>query len=167
MLFVLDASAVLNEPNFSFDSRHSYITTPDVMREFRALESRALAENALHHSLLEVRSPSAASLKKAREKIEEHNFDRVSNADVSVIALALELKREDRRFIVLTDDFSIQNFLSLFEIPFSSVLQGEIEERISFERYCPGCGKLFGKGFSGKKCPECGSRIQKRRKTIN
>ncbi len=163
MLFVLDASAIVNDPNFCFEQNHSFITTPEVIAEFKTIETRALVDNALHHSLLEIRSPSIDSVQIALEKIRELNFERLSKADVSIIALALELKRDGKRFIVLTDDFSIQNFLALFKIHYSSVLQDGIKNIIAFECVCQGCGKKFSVEEKKKRCPDCGARIIKKK----
>lgn len=165
MIFVLDASAILNEPNFAFDERKRYMTTPLVMGEFRSLESRLLVENALKHRILSLRKPKEEFSEKARKLVEKHGY-RISRADISVVALGLELLDENEEFIVLTDDFSIQNFLELAGIPYSSVIQGEIRETFSISRICPVCGKKF-EGKRLRKCPDCGvplkSTIKKRK----
>ncbi len=157
MLFVLDASAILNEPNFEFEKQHSYITTPLVFREFKSMESRLLVENALKHGLLEVRSPKHGFFERAQLLVEEHGY-KISRADVSVLALSLELQDENREFVVLTDDFSIQNFLGLLGISYSSVIQGEIKEIFSFSKKCPVCGRVFHSSL--KKCPACGVQLK-------
>ena len=152
MIFVLDASAVLNEPNFAFDERKRYITTPLVAGEFRSFESRLLVENALKHGILSIRKPGEEFRRKAEAVVEEHGY-KISRPDVSVIALGLELLAEKEEFLVLTDDFSIQNFLEIAGIPYSSAIQGEITETFSFASRCPACGKKFP---GRKKCPDCG-----------
>jgi len=157
MLFVLDASAVLNEPNFEFGEENHYVTTPLVVKEFKSMESRLLVENALKHGLIEVRAPSSVFFTQAQSLVEEHGY-KISRADVSVLALALELQAENRKFVVLTDDFSIQNFLELKEIPYSSVIQGAIKETFSFSKKCPACGKVFHSSL--KRCPDCGVQLK-------
>ena len=125
MLLVLDASAILNEPNFSFEEGNSYLVTPLVRKEFRSMESRLLVENAEAQGLISVRAPKKEFADKARALIRVHGF-KISKPDESVLALGLELKSDGEKFLVLTDDFSIQNFLSLEKIPFSSVIQGDM-----------------------------------------
>ncbi len=157
MLFVLDASAILNEPNFEFGKGNNYVTTPLVVKEFKSMESRLLVENALRHGLLEVRAPKHVFFVQAQSLVEEHGY-RISRADISVIALGLELLAEKREFVVLTDDFSIQNFLGIAGVPYSSVIQGEIRETFSFSKKCPACGKVFHSSL--KKCPDCGVQLK-------
>jgi len=153
MLLVLDASAILNEPNFSFEQDKKYVVTPLVRKEFRSMESRLLVENAEAQGLISVRAPKKEFAEKAKMLIKEHGF-KISKPDESVLALGLELKAGGEKFLVLTDDFSIQNFLSLEKIPFLSVIQGEIKQVFSFSKKCVVCGKKFPRKKSV--CPDCG-----------
>ncbi len=134
MLFVLDASALINEPNFSFEEKHSYITTRLVVQELKTFETKYLTDNALHHDILKIKNPEEKTLKKIEKLVKKKGFRPLSPADVSVIALALELKNSGKNFQVLTDDYSVQNFLKLLKISFSSVIQGEIKKTIEFEK---------------------------------
>ncbi|MEM0360478.1 MAG: hypothetical protein QXK06_04050 [Candidatus Diapherotrites archaeon] len=166
MLFVLDASAVLNQPNFSFNEGKRYVTTPLVLCEFRSMESRLLVENALKHGVLSLREPKGKFVERVKAIVKKKGY-KISEEDVSIIALGLELKAEKEEFLVLTDDFSIQNFLAFFKIPFSSAVQGEIREVFSFSRKCSVCGKEFSSLERFKNCPDCGvplkSRIKKKK----
>jgi len=153
MFLVLDASAVLNEPNFSFEEGKNYVVTPLVRKEFRSMESRLLVENAEAHGQLSVRTPKKEFADKAKAMIKEHGF-KISKPDESVLALGLELKSDKEEFLVLTDDFSIQNFLELAGVPFSSVIQGEIKQVFSFSKKCVVCGKKFPRKKNN--CPDCG-----------
>ncbi len=150
MLLLLDASAILNEPNFSFDSNNEYITTQLVLNEMKSIESKHLTENALYHGLLKIQNPNAETTKKILKLISEKGFKPLSKADVSVIALAVEFKEGLKIFKVLTDDFSIQNFLKLLKIDFSSIIQGEIKEVISFNKKCSGCSQEVDSDFNSK-----------------
>jgi rRNA maturation endonuclease Nob1 len=166
MIFVLDASAILNESNFAFEEGKRYLTTPLVAAEFRSMESRLLVENALKHGILSLRAPNKEFSEKAQALVERAGY-KISRQDISIVALGLELLDEKEEFLVLTDDFSIQNFLALLKIPFSSATQGEIKEVFSFSKNCPVCGKKFGAQKRLKSCPDCGvplkSRIKKKK----
>jgi len=163
MLFVLDASALINEPNFSFEKGHLYMTTQAVVDELKSIETRHLVENAIHHRSLETKNPSAGTVQGIRHVIAEKGFRPLSKADVSVIALAKELKEEGLAFRVLTDDYSIQNFLGILKIPFSSVIQGEIRSTIEFQKYCPGCSKTFSNSSKLGECDFCGTPLRSRK----
>lgn len=164
MIQLLDAAAVLNNPGFSFASKEEFLTTPNVVDEFRDIRSKHLASNALQNGLLKMREPSEKNIAAAKELAKKHGFGRLSVTDISLIALALDLKRENKVFVMITDDYSIQNFCKLLGIKFDSVIRGKIEKTVSFEKACTGCGKTFPGGFVAQKCPDCGSPISLRRK---
>ncbi len=163
MLFVLDSSALINDPNFSFEEKHQYLTTQAVVNELKSIETSHLIENALHHKMLSIKNPSTGTSQKIMDLVAEKGFKPLAKADVSVLALAQELKEEGLAFQVLTDDYSIQNFLSILKIPFSSIIQGEIRKTISFEKVCPACNKIFSPGFKEKVCSNCGTPLKSRR----
>jgi rRNA maturation endonuclease Nob1 len=160
MLFLLDSSAVLNDFSFQFKEEHSYITTPLAFDELRDLRSRHLALNALQNGLLKIKEPGAESIKLVEKKVAEKGFSRLSKTDISLLALGLDLKKEKKKFRLVSDDYSIQNFCKLFKIPFESVIRGRIKETIAFALKCPACGKMVKKGQKGKKCPVCGSPLK-------
>lgn len=163
MLLLLDASALLNQPNFVFDEKESYACTYEVLEEFKSMEVKALVENALCRGLLRIYRPKHKYKSKAKKLVAKKGFTRMSKADISILALAMQFKDEQKEFLVLTDDYSIQNFLALLGIPFSSVIQGEIKEIIAFKKYCPVCSKEFPANVSLKECPDCGTELRTKR----
>lgn len=162
MIFViqlLDAAAILNSPGFSFDKKGEFFTVPLVFDELRDLRSRHLAENALQNGLLTLIEPKKETIEKIKALASKKGFTRLSNADVSLLAIALELKKEKKKAVLFTDDYSVQNFCKLLKIKFDSVMRGKIEKTISFAKKCSGCGKKLSNGFSGKTCPDCNSPV--------
>ncbi|MEM4663061.1 MAG: PIN domain-containing protein [Candidatus Diapherotrites archaeon] len=163
MLYVLDASALINNPFFSFSKRNKYACTLEVLEELRSFEVKALAENALKMNLLRVYKPKHKYKKGAEKLAKKYGFERLSKADLSIIALALQLKKERKRFVVITDDYSIQNFLAMRKINYWAPVQGTIKEVISFEKFCPVCMKIFNKTPKKNECPDCGVKLKSRR----
>lgn len=159
MIQLLDSAAVMNNPGFSFSSEHCFITAPAIVDEFKDMRSRNLADNALRNGLLILQEPSNESAGKIRQLAEKHGFSRLSKADVSLLALALDLKKQRKKFVLLTDDYSVQNFCKLLKIKFDSVIRGKIEKTISFKKLCRGCGRQFPTNFPKKNCPDCGAEI--------
>ncbi len=133
MLYVLDASAVLNDFLFSFTPGNEYLVTSGVMGEFKDLRSKQLAENALHNRLLKIAEPTDLFSKRAEELVKKHGFT-LSKQDISILALSMELMEKDMKFEVLTDDYSLQNFLKLLKIPFSGVIHGKIKRVVSLKK---------------------------------
>jgi len=90
---VLDAAAFINA-KFA-----EGITVPEVIDELKDFESRELAQARISEGKLRVLSPSKESLENAKKQASP----RLSRADLSVLALALELNEE-----IITDDYSLQ-----------------------------------------------------------
>ena len=163
MLYLIDSSAVLNDFGFEFRPGHKYITTPLVINEFKDMRSRNLMENALQQGLLSIEEPKKETVNYVEETVAEKGFTKLSRPDLSLIALALDLKKQAREFLLVTDDFSIQNFCSVLEIPFQDAIRGKIGKEISFSLDCPACGKSFENSSKAKKCPVCGSPLKRKR----
>jgi rRNA maturation endonuclease Nob1 len=163
MLYILDASAILNEPNFQFDKKHKYLATPEVVQELKSFEVRHLTENALHHKLLKVQEAHWKHLDEVKALIKENGFQKLSNTDMTVLALAKELHDSGKKPTVLTDDYSIQNFLALLEIPFASVIMPKIKDIIQFELKCANCDKKFSLNTKLRDCDFCGGKIRRKR----
>ena len=163
MLYIIDSSAVINDVGFDFNPKNTYVTTPLVFNEFRGVRTRNLAENALHNEILRIEDPSEDSLNTVRKKIANAGFDKISQPDISLIALALDhrQKKKSEKFEVITDDYSIQNFLALLKIKFSSVVQGRIGRVVKLSPRCPACSARFPADFKGLECPVCGTKLRK------
>ena len=164
MIQLIDSAAVLNSPGFSFAAKSKFITTPQVADELRDMRSRQLVQNALQNSLLVLNEPSAASIAHIEGLAAKHGFSKLSKPDISLLALALDIKNKNKKFILITDDYSVQNFCALLKIEFDSVIRGKIEKVISFKKRCTGCNKKFSPNSPIRKCPECGSRVSSTRK---
>ncbi len=163
MLYLIDSSAVLNDFGFEFRPEHKYITTPLIINEFRDMRSRNLMENALQQGLLSIGDPKKETINYVEDTVAEKGFTRLSRPDLSLIALALDLKKQAREFLLVTDDFSIQNFCSVLEIPFQDAIRGKIEKEISFSLECTACKKTLEMSSKARKCPVCGSNLKRKR----
>lgn len=90
---VLDAAAIINA-KFAEGT-----TVPQVIDELKDFESRELAQAMISEGKLRILSPSNESLEKAKKE----SSPRLSETDLQVLALALELNEE-----IITDDYSLQ-----------------------------------------------------------
>lgn len=155
---VLDSSAILNDFGFSFKPRHTYFTTPQIMQEFRDLRSRMLVDNAVNRSLLKLQEASEESKQLVTKKSQEKGMN-LSEADISVIALALDLKPLFANLEVQTDDHSIQNMLLHFKLPFKAVIRGTVKQEITIEKRCAVCKKRFPPTYEEPDCDVCGTEL--------
>ena len=125
--YLIDAAVLLNDEQFSFLPGKRYVTTSLVAMEIKDFRSRALLDNALKNNFLRIIDPSAEALQKITDLAANIGF-RLSKADFSLLALALDFKSKKKRVKVVTDDFSVQNLLLALRISFDSVIQGRIKE---------------------------------------
>ncbi len=163
-LILLDSSAILNDYNFSFDPKRKYVMTSRIFAEMRDLRSRMMVDNAQMLNILSITDPCPVSQQKMNDFVSSKGFEKLSYADLSLLALARELKGRREKIVVISDDYSIQNMCQALKIPFNSVIQGRITETIVFNKSCPACGKRFKRGFKGRICDGCGSRLKTARK---
>lgn len=130
---LLDSSAILNNFGFEFAQGVSYFMVPEGVREIRDLRSRGLVENAFSTRLLRVGEPSKKAMQRAGEKARALGT-RLSRADLSIVALALDFRAKKKPFEAVSDDYSVQNLLKALKLPFSGVIHGEISEVKRFRK---------------------------------
>ena len=148
---VADTTALFNASDFpvNFD----IIVPPGVVEELKrwGMEQRL---DLLLASRIEVRSPSDGSLDKARKASEATgDIGRLSDTDISVVALAIELDAP-----AITDDYSIQNVIKSLGGKFLTMDKIGIKDVYNWEFRCSGCGKLFREKIG--ECDVCGHRLR-------
>lgn len=105
------------------------MTTNLVLKEFRDLRSRNLAENALKNSVLQIADPNPLFLRKAAAIAGSLEHRGVSDADASIFGLALELKEKAEKFTLITDDHALQRLCREAGIAFEPVIRGKARPR--------------------------------------
>ena len=101
-----------------------------------------------------IQEPSDKFLKKVRSTANETNdLSRLSNEDVSSIALSLELGSE-----LISDDFAVSNVAKQIGVIIKPTMTKGIKTIGKWIHYCPSCG------ISSKKsiCPNCGNKLRKK-----
>jgi UPF0271 protein len=86
----------------------------------------------------------------------------LSDADLQVLALALELKTQGYSPLIVTDDYSIQNVANQMGIDFTSLATFGIRFRLSWVRYCPACHKKFPADYKSRTCDVCGTGLKRK-----
>lgn len=137
------------------------ITSSKILEEARygGAEYRALASR--EGRMIEVMDPKPEYVERVRRAASEMGEERLSEADLSVIALALQLKDEGWSTCIITSDYSVQNMASKLKIEAKPILHEGIREVISWETYCGVC-KWVGEGKPGDHCPRCGHALKRR-----
>lgn len=135
------------------------VITEKIKEEIRDIESRIFLR--ISTPKISVLPPKEQYIKEVKEESgKSGELSKLSEADISLLALALQFSREESgRVIVVTEDYAIQNYCSLYGLPFKSLRNRRIsEERIVMKR-CKGCGLHYPVKFS--ECPSCGSKQYK------
>lgn len=155
MRFVLDATAIRSGVVISGED--DWHTTPSVLDELRKGKV-AKDLDFLKETSLKVSSPKEDSIKKVKGAAETTgDISRLSNTDVDVIALALELKAK-----IFTDDYSIQNLARVLNIQYQTGVEKGIREVFEWVHKCIGCARIYTK--EEPSCPICGSELKLVRK---
>lgn len=156
-VYVLDSTPLLTGYSPSIVSNQHY-TTQEIMDELGKDEQLRVE---VVRSWLQIREPSSKSIKTVREAASETGDNSVlSSADVSVLALSIEISQEGKKVTLLTDDYAVQNVASKLQIPFQNYAWRGIRRTIVWELYCPTCRKTYN--TQRRTCPNCGSTLKRR-----
>jgi len=152
MTLILDSSALFSMEDLPSDD---IAVPPGVVDELIKYKDPRVERWG---DLLRVSECTARSVSKVKEAaLKSGDAGRLSDVDVSVIALAIDLNG-----IVLTDDFSIQNVCSIMKIEYRSVGTPGIKKVEKWNYRCIGCGKWYKEKMND--CPICGSPMKAHRK---
>jgi UPF0271 protein len=155
MRFVLDATAIRSGVVIS--GQDDWYTTPSVLDELRRGKV-AKDLDYLKEAFLKVSVPKENSIKKVQEVAEiTGDISRLSETDIEVIALALELEAK-----ILTDDYSIQNLARVLNIQYQTGVEKGIKEVFEWTYKCIGCARIYTE--EEPSCPICGSELKQVRK---
>ena len=156
MIFIIDTSAILSGKPINLDN-DKMITTSSVYNELEPGGRDYQTLQFLMEKGLSINIPRQDSIDKIKTiSNKTGDLDRLSEADMDVLALALDINTAgDKESIILTDDYSIQNVAHVLNIKFESISQQGITKRFIWNHRCVGCGKTFKEKL--KVCPICGS----------
>ncbi len=164
-VFIIDTSAILSGKPIELGEA-SMITAPAASEELKPGGRDYRTFQFLIEKGLSIIAPSKESIDIIQKTAEETgDFNRLSTADIEILALALDInKDEDAKAIILTDDYSIQNVASTLNIKYQSFSQKGIKKKFKWQYRCPGCKKQFKEIVTI--CPICGTetRLSRTRK---
>ena len=162
-VFVLDTSAFLAgfDP-FSLGTEQ--VTVPKVEEEIlRNSMIKMRFETAVESGKVKVKTPTqefSDSAKTSASKVGD-SF-KLSEADMQLLALALELKAEGYTPKIVTDDYSIQNVSTQMGIGFLALTTFGIKRLLEWIRYCPACYREYSANCKNKECQICGTELKRK-----
>jgi UPF0271 protein len=160
---VLDTSAFLAGFD-SFSINEEQVTAPKVEEEIRTNSMTFLRfRTAIESGRLKIKVPSEECLERvgtSATSVGDSFF--LSETDMQILALALELKATGNDPLIITDDYSIQNVATQTGIEFASLSTFGIRRLLIWIRYCPACHKEYPADFGSKECGICGTELKRK-----
>ncbi len=164
-VIVLDTSAFIAGFDPLAVPKKQY-TVPEVKKELIAGSMPWMRfKAAIENGKLTVRSPKQfffQEIQEASRKIGDMRY--LSEADLQVLALALELKGRGLSPLIVTDDYSIQNVANKIDVEFRSLMTFGIKFRFNWILYCPACYRKYPSDFKLKICEICGTTLKRKPK---
>lgn len=160
---VLDTSAfVAGYDPFSI-SEEQY-TVPMVREEFSGNQlTLTRLRMAVESGKLKVKKPDTIFIEKVKASASVvGDLFFLSETDIQVLALALQLKAHGYIPLVATDDYSIQNVAKHLGIEYASLATFGIHEPLKWVRYCPACHRKYPADYESKICHVCGTELKRK-----
>ena len=118
---------------------------------------------AVENGRLVVRTPRNSFFREVKEASRSVGDVRyLSEADLQVLALALELKSMGLHPLIVTDDYSIQNVANQIGVNFTSLMTYGIKFRFNWILYCPACHRKYSSDYKFKLCEVCGTKLKRK-----
>lgn len=165
---VLDTSAFIAGYD-PFSSKRRNITVPKVKDEIKRKSILLLRfEMAIENGKIQLKNP----LEKHKTKVKYiankmGDLHLLSETDLDVLAIALELQIDGFKPKIVTDDYSIQNVASQMKIEFIPLTTRGIRKIFKWIRYCPACYKEFLSNYKVSSCSICGTKLKRKPKRNN
>jgi len=164
-VFILDTSGFIARwPLYA--PRATIYTTSLVLGEVKDSESRQGLEIALLLDRIHVLDPEQSYVKRVVLEARRRGLHiSLSKTDVSVAALALQLREHGLEVEVITDDYSLQNLLAILGVKYRPLRTRGIRRVEEYIVVCPACG-YTSRDPAEKICPVCGTSLKRvRRRT--
>ena len=158
--YVLDSTAFY--AGIPYQGSGRYYTTYLVLEEVKHHN----VGSSLIHTRVQVTEPSPESVDKVRSTaIKTGDIGALSQTDVSLLALGLDLKSGEGGVNLVSDDFAVRNVAEVLSIPLAATaMKGGEWKNITWKIYCRGCGK----SYTNPKltvCPVCGTKLERKAST--
>ena len=160
---ILDTTAFIAGFNPSSIHEETY-SVPDVERELTKSPMAKLRFNtAVKAGRLKLREPEIQYLDKAKKaSMEVGDLLSLSEADMKILALAIQLKKEKYTPIIITDDYSIQNVAKKLSVNYASIAIFGIRFHLKWLLYCPACRRKYPPDYKFEECETCGTKLKRK-----
>jgi len=120
-------------------------------------------DTAAKQGRLKVLEPDPVFVEKAKEASRKAGDVRyLSEADLQILALAVQLKEFGFETSIVTDDYSIQNVAERMGLGFTPLATFGIRFYYKWLLYCPACHKKYPPDHKFKQCDICGTALKRK-----
>jgi UPF0271 protein len=165
---ILDTSAFIGGLD-PFTIREEQIAPPMVEEEVKRDAMTLLRfRTAVESGRLKIFAPSQESLSKVKTcatSLGDSFF--LSETDMQVLGLALEINARGDKPTIVTDDYSIQNVATKLGVSFVSMATFGIKRVLIWIRYCPACHRTYPANYKTSDCPICGTQLKRKPQRTN
>jgi UPF0271 protein len=151
---ILDTTALLSGKEFPGE----LYTSARILREARGKGLDARGEAMVSAKVTVVEPDAQALLEIGEAALRTGDAPRLSDPDVQVLALALDLGG-----VLVTDDYSLQNVARELGVEYMPAGLEGIREAVRWFYRCSGCGRYWQDPL--KVCPVCGSKVRTTRRS--
>jgi UPF0271 protein len=156
-VFILDTGAFISGLSLE---KGTFYTIQEVLEELKDDRARIRAEVGLEEGRLKIDPPSDT------EEVEETARETgdiacLSETDIKVLSLGLQLKNRGLDPVIVTNDYPMQNVAARLNLGFISAAEKGIERALTWRKVCKGCDKVYPASFKGD-CILCGSAVKRR-----
>jgi len=160
---ILDTTAFI--AGFSPSSiKDEIYSIPDVERELtKSSLAKLIFNTAVKAGRLKLCEPGVQYLNEARRASREvGDLLSLSETDMKILALAIQLKKEGYTPIIVTDDYSIQNVAKKLAVNYTSIAIFGIRSHLKWILYCPACRRKYPPDYKFDKCETCGTKLKRK-----
>ena len=160
---VLDTSAFLAgfDP---FSLGVDLVTVPKVEAEIqRKSIVKTRFSMAIESGRLKVKAPSQEAIISVQASANKvGDTFKLSETDMELLALAVDLKEQGDSPQIITDDYSIQNVAMQIGVEFCALATFGIKRLLEWIRYCPACHREYAADCKFKECQVCGTMLKRK-----
>jgi len=111
---------------------------------------------------MKIQTPSTASVSQVLDEARALG-DKVvlSKTDTSIVALALDLGKEGKTPVIVSDDYAVQNVAEALKLNYQSLATFGIRQKFNWVLYCPACFRQYATGDT-QDCLVCGTKLKRK-----
>ncbi len=150
---ILDSNVFLHGAQSVFADKPC-VTVYGVVEEMKSTRA-ALEIDRFMLSGMQILEPSKESIDKVAGA-QKKTQDKTSKTDMLLVAVALDFRKKNKDYIIITDDYGVQNLAKVLKVNYSGLSQEGIKKPIAWNGKCSACGHKTNE----KICSECGSKVK-------